>query len=138
MRDLFDRLVHYGRFFFSSCGVTIGALLQPATPFDPETEELHTVILTADYVSLLLAPILAEICAREAPRVVFEFGFGCYPAPHRRSGGDRFSDRVARLRVGALPLWRDEVVCLATARNSAICRASARKHSVGCAKSPFR
>ena len=27
----------------------IGALLQPATPFDPETEELHTVILTADF-----------------------------------------------------------------------------------------
>src|SRR5690348_15283999 len=41
-------------------------LLRPQRPFDPAGEELHVVISTADYVALLLAPILAEIAAIEA------------------------------------------------------------------------
>src|SRR3990167_5936989 len=48
-------------------------LLKPAGPFDPATEAVHLVVNTADYVTQLLAPILAEICAREAPHVVLEF-----------------------------------------------------------------
>jgi DNA-binding transcriptional LysR family regulator len=103
----------------------IGLLLRPPSPFDPASEELHVVIMTADYVSLLLAPILAEISAREAPGAVFEFV----------SGGARSIDDLASVdfliaprafghtlgkRIGALPLWHDEVVCLAAARNTAI------------------
>jgi DNA-binding transcriptional LysR family regulator len=103
----------------------IELLLQPTASFDPATEELRVVIQTADYVSLLLAPILAEICAREAPHVIFEFA----------SGGVRNIDDLTRLdfliaprafgrtlgkRIGAMPLWQDEVVCIAAARNPAI------------------
>jgi DNA-binding transcriptional LysR family regulator len=51
----------------------IDLLLRPANPFDPAIERAHLVITTADYVSLLLAPILAEICTAEAPQTVFEF-----------------------------------------------------------------
>jgi LysR family transcriptional regulator, nod-box dependent transcriptional activator len=103
----------------------IGLLLRPATPFDPAAEALNVVIMTADYVSLLLAPILAGICAREAPGIVVEFV----------SGGARSIDDLVAVdfliaprafghtlgkRIGAMPLWRDEVVCLAAARNTAI------------------
>jgi DNA-binding transcriptional LysR family regulator len=103
----------------------IGVLLRPATPFDPTAEALHVAIMTADYVSLLLAPILAGICAREAPGIVFEFV----------SGGARSIDDLAAVdfliaprafgqtlgkRIGAMPLWRDEVVCLAAACNTTI------------------
>src|SRR5262249_43808122 len=42
-------------------------------PFDPASEAGHLIINTADYVTQLLAPILSEICAREAPHVVLEF-----------------------------------------------------------------
>ena len=48
-------------------------LLKPAGPFDPASEPVHLVINTADYVTQLLAPILSEICAKEAPHVVLEF-----------------------------------------------------------------
>lgn len=83
------------------------------------------MILTADYVSLLLAPILAEICAREAPRVVFEFVSATPRRIDDLAGIDfliasRAFGHALGKRVGALPLWRDEVVCLAAARNSAI------------------
>jgi DNA-binding transcriptional LysR family regulator len=76
-------------------------------------------------VSLLLAPILAEICATEAPNVVFEF----------TAGGVRNADDLARVdfliaprafgdtlgkRVGTMPLWQDDVVCIAAARNTVI------------------
>ncbi|HJU14994.1 MAG TPA: LysR family transcriptional regulator [Stellaceae bacterium] len=103
----------------------IDSLLQPEAAFDPRTEELRVVIQTADYVSLLLAPILAGICATEAPQTVFEF----------TSGGVRNRDDLARLdfliaprafgrtlgkRIGAMPLWRDEVVCIAAVRNAAM------------------
>jgi DNA-binding transcriptional LysR family regulator len=103
----------------------IDRLLRPSTPFDPGTEDLHVVITTADYVSLLMAPILAEICATEAPNVVFEF----------IEGGVRNADDLARVdfmiaprafghtlgkRIGGMPLWQDDVVCIAAARNTAI------------------
>ena len=103
----------------------IDALLLPARPFDPATEALHVVITTADYVSLLLAPILLQICATEAPEVVFEF----------IEGGVRNADDLARVdffiaprayghtlgkRIGSMPLWQDDVVCIAAARNAAI------------------
>jgi LysR family transcriptional regulator, nod-box dependent transcriptional activator len=103
----------------------IGALLRPATPFDPLTEELRVVIMTADYVSLLLAPILAEICAREAPRIVFEFVSGGARSVDDLAGVDfliapRAFGHTLGKRIGAMPLWRDEVVCLAAARNTEI------------------
>ncbi len=103
----------------------IDSLLRPSRPFEPATEDLHVVITTADYVSLLLAPILAEICATEAPNVVFEF----------IEGGVRNADDLARVdfmiaprafghtlgkRLGAMPLWEDDVVCIAAARNTSI------------------
>jgi LysR family transcriptional regulator, nod-box dependent transcriptional activator len=103
----------------------IGALLRPATPFDPATEALRVAIMTADYVSLLLAPILAEICAREAPHVVFEFVSGGARNIDDLAGVDfliapRAFGQTLGKRIGALPLWRDEVVCLAAARNTQI------------------
>jgi LysR family transcriptional regulator, nod-box dependent transcriptional activator len=103
----------------------IGALLRPATPFDPATEPLRVAIMTADYVSLLLAPILAEICAREAPHVVFEFVSGGARNIDDLAGVDfliapRAFGQTLGKRIGALPLWRDEVVCLAAARNTQI------------------
>jgi DNA-binding transcriptional LysR family regulator len=100
-------------------------LLTPAGPFDPATEAVHLVINTADYVTQLLAPILAEICAREAPHVVLEFTWA----------GTRTAEDLARVdfmigprafgetlgkRIGRLPLWRDEMVCIAAAANEAI------------------
>lgn len=48
-------------------------MLMPRDPFDPATETAHIVINTADYVAQLLAPILSEICTREAPHVVLDF-----------------------------------------------------------------
>jgi DNA-binding transcriptional LysR family regulator len=103
----------------------IDSLLRPSRPFDPATEDLHVVITTADYVSLLLAPILAGICATEAPNIVFEFV----------EGGIRNADDLARVdfmiaprafghtlgkRIGSMPLWQDDVVCIAAARNTTI------------------
>jgi len=96
----------------------IDRLLLPVRPFDPASEALHVSIATADYATALLAPILAEICAAEAPRVVFEF----------ISAGVRTADDLARVdfligprafgrtlgkRIGSLPLWQDEMVCIA-------------------------
>ncbi len=103
----------------------IGELVRPARPFDPATEPLHVVITTADYVSLLLAPILAAMCTTEAPQAVFEF----------TGGAVRTADDLARVdfmisprafgqtfgkRIGSMPLWQDDVVCIAAARNTAI------------------
>ena len=104
---------------------TLGSLdhlLTPAGPFDPATESAHLVINTADYVTQLLAPILTEICAREAPHVVLDFAWS----------GTRTAEDLARVdfmigprafgetlgkRIGSLPLWRDEMVCIAAASN---------------------
>jgi LysR family transcriptional regulator, nod-box dependent transcriptional activator len=103
----------------------IDLLLRPASPFDAASEHLHVLITTADYVSVLLAPILAEMSAVEAPNVVFEFV----------QGGVRSIDDLARFdfliaprafgrtlgkRVGTASLWQDEVVCIAAARNTTI------------------
>jgi len=100
-------------------------LLMPAHPFDPASEAVHLVINTADYVTQLLAPILSEICAREAPHVVLEFTWS----------GTRNAEDLARVdfmigprafgqslgkRVGSLPLWRDEMACIVAADNKAI------------------
>src|SRR5262245_58861965 len=100
-------------------------LLTPAGPFDPATESVHLVINTADYVTQLLAPILTGICAREAPGVVLEFA----SATTRNADdlaevdfmiGPRAFGQTLGKRVGALPLWRDEMVCIAAASNRAV------------------
>jgi DNA-binding transcriptional LysR family regulator len=103
----------------------LDTLLKPAAPFDPANEAVHLVINTADYVTQLLAPILSEICALEAPHVVLEFTWR----------GTRNAEDLARLdfmigprafgqslgkKVGSLPLWRDEMVCIAAADNTTL------------------
>lgn len=100
-------------------------LLTPVSPFDPASESLRIVISTADYVSLLLAPLLARMCAAEAPRVVLEFTLA----------GVRNAEDLARLdfligprafgetlgkRTGSMPLWRDDMVCIAAAGNRVV------------------
>src|SRR5215468_11251628 len=100
-------------------------LLMPAHPFDPASEAVHLVINTADYVTQLLAPILSEICAREAPHVVLEFTWS----------GTRNAEDLARVdfmigprafgqalgkRIGSLPLWRDDMVCIAAMDNRSV------------------
>lgn len=103
----------------------IDGMLQPQQPFDPATEALHIVISTADYVSLLLAPTMAEICAREAPHVAFEFAQrGIVDAADL----DRIDFLIAPRafgetlgkRLGAMPLWQDEMVCIAPADKTGI------------------
>jgi DNA-binding transcriptional LysR family regulator len=103
----------------------LDGLLKPAGPFEPATEAVHLVINTADYVTQLLAPILSEICAREAPQVVLEFAL----VPVRRAedlaqvdfmiGPRAFGEALGK-RAGRLPLWRDEMVCIAAAGNRAM------------------
>lgn len=103
----------------------LDTLLKPAAPFDPASEAAHLVINTADYVTQLLAPILSEICAREAPHVVLDFTWT----------GTRTAEDLARIdfmigprafgrslgkKVGSLPLWRDEMVCIASSANTAL------------------
>jgi DNA-binding transcriptional LysR family regulator len=100
-------------------------LLRPTRPFDPASEAAHVVITTADYVSLLLAPILAEICAAEAPDVVLEFTeMGVRSAEDLARidfliGPRAFGETLGK-RIGAMPLWRDEIVCIAAADNKTI------------------
>ena len=100
-------------------------LLKPAGPFEPATEAVHLVINTADYVTQLLAPILAGICAREAPRVVLEFTWtGTRTAEDLSKvdfmiGPRAFGETLGK-RVSSLPLWRDEMVCIAAAANETI------------------
>ena len=100
-------------------------LLKPAGPFDPATEAVHLVINTADYVAQLLAPVLTGICAREAPHVVLEFTW----LPTRNAEdlalvdfmiGPRAFGQTLGKRSGSLPLWRDEMVCVASAANRAV------------------
>jgi len=103
----------------------LDALLKPAAPFDPATEAVHLVINTADYVTQLLAPILSEICAREAPHVVLEFTWtGTRTAEDLARvdfmiGPRAFGQRLGKM-LGSLPLWRDEMVCIAAANNAAL------------------
>jgi DNA-binding transcriptional LysR family regulator len=100
-------------------------LLKPAGRFDPATEAVHLVISTADYVTQLLAPILNDICASEAPNVALEF-----VERGTRNGtdltqidfmiGPRAFGETFGKRVGRLPLWRDDIVCIAAASNTAV------------------
>ena len=103
----------------------IDALLRPRSPFNAESEELRVVISTADYVALLLAPILAEIAATEAPNVVFEFVEGAVRNADDLSRvdfmiGPRPFGHTLGKRVGVMPLWQDDVVCIVGASNTAI------------------
>lgn len=97
-------------------------LLMPSSPFDPATETAHLVINTADYVTQLLAPILTEICAREAPQVVLEFTWTAMRNAEDLAkvdfmiGPRAFGEALGK-RIGALPLWRDDMVCIASAAN---------------------
>jgi DNA-binding transcriptional LysR family regulator len=103
----------------------LDTLLRPQRPFEPANEELHVVISTADYVALLLAPILAEIAAIEAPGVVFEFVAG---AVHHADDlalvdfmiGPRPFGQTLGKRIGVMPLWHDDVVCIVGASNRMI------------------
>jgi DNA-binding transcriptional LysR family regulator len=101
----------------------LDALLKPAAPFDPASEAVHLVINTADYVTQLLAPILSEICAREAPHVVLEFTWtGTRTAEDLARvdfmiGPRAFGQRLGK-KLGSLPLWRDEMVCIAAANRA--------------------
>ncbi|MBS0490203.1 MAG: LysR family transcriptional regulator [Proteobacteria bacterium] len=93
-------------------------LYEPPRPFDPRSERLRIVIRTADYVTVLLAPQLAKLCAREAPQVELLFleqtqgeaedrdqiDFFIVPRPVGRTFGKRM-ERMA--------LWRDDMVCIA-------------------------
>jgi DNA-binding transcriptional LysR family regulator len=103
----------------------IDSLLRPRRPFDPATEELHVIITTADYVALLLAPILGEISATEAPNVVFEFVAGAVNTADDLARvdfmiGPRAYGHALGKRIGTLPMWQDDVVCIAAARNTSI------------------
>lgn len=103
----------------------IDALLRPETPFDPATETAVFTITTADYASALLAPLLVEMCAAEAPGVVLEFVDTAFSGVEGLAKVDVFiPPRAFReslgKRVGWMPLWRDEVVCIASVGNSNI------------------
>jgi LysR family transcriptional regulator, nod-box dependent transcriptional activator len=103
----------------------LDVLLRPAVEFDPATEAVHLVINTADYVTQLLAPILNDICAREAPRVALEFvERGTRNAADLMQidfmiGPRAFGETFGK-RIGRLSLWRDDIVCVAAASNSAV------------------
>src|SRR5262249_30535509 len=89
----------------------LDALLRPQHPFEQASEELHVVISTADYVALLLAPILAEIAAIEAPGVVFEFVEGAVRNADDLARvdfmiGPRAFGQTLGKRIGAMPLWQ--------------------------------
>lgn len=98
------------------------ALLEPPKPFDPATENLRIVIKTADYVSVLLAPKLAKLCAAEAPHTELLFleqtraganemdhvDFVIAPRPVGQSYGKR---------IEHFPLWEDDMVCIAARRD---------------------
>ncbi|PZQ60220.1 MAG: hypothetical protein DI570_14765 [Phenylobacterium zucineum] len=101
----------------------LGGLLEPVERFDPMTEGLHVVIRTADYVSVILAPLLVRMCATEAPAVDFHFvdrsvnniddldtlDFFIVPRP---------LETVYGKTIGRLPMWRDEMVCIASGRDT--------------------
>jgi DNA-binding transcriptional LysR family regulator len=100
-------------------------LLMPTAPFDPTSEAVHLVITTADYVAQLLAPILTEICAREAPRVVLEFTWTATRSAEDLAKvdfmiGPRAFGQALGKRIGSLPLWRDDMVCIASSSNGSI------------------
>lgn len=97
-------------------------LLESPRPFDPAVERLRIVIKTADYVTVLLAPALAKLCAAEAPhtQVLFleqtrtfddeldHIDFMIAPRTYARTLGKR---------VNRMPLWQDEMACIASSRD---------------------
>jgi len=98
----------------------LGLLLEPALPFDPAAEPLLITINTADYVSVLMAPKLARICAAEAPRVSIRFAERAIAGPEGLDAVDfsivpRPFGQTLGKRVQRLPLWTDEMVCIAAA-----------------------
>jgi DNA-binding transcriptional LysR family regulator len=103
----------------------LDVLLTPAGQFEAATEAVHLVISTADYVIQLLAPVLNDICAREAPHVALEFiAAGTRNATDLTQIdfmiGPRAFGQTFGKRVGHLPLWRDDIVCIASANNAAV------------------
>lgn len=98
-------------------------LLQPPRPFDPKTEKLRIVIKTADYVTVLLAPQLAKLCAAEAPHVELMFlEQGPTESPDRDQVDffimPRPLGRTLGKRVGHMPLWRDEMTCIVASEDT--------------------
>jgi DNA-binding transcriptional LysR family regulator len=103
----------------------LDVILKPATPFDPAREAAHIVINTADYVIQLLAPVLSQMCAREAPNVVLEFTMGVTRSPDDLDKVDflitpRALGETFGKSVGRLALWRDEMVCIAAPDNASV------------------
>lgn len=100
----------------------LGELLEPRRPFDPSTEALRIVIKTADYVSVLLAPKLAKLCAVEAPFTELLFLEQTRAGAHELDHVDfviapRPVGRIYGKRVEHLPIWRDEMVCIASRKD---------------------
>lgn len=100
-------------------------MLTPSLPFDPATETAHILISTADYVTQLLAPILTEMCAREAPHIVLDFTLVDIGNVEELAKvdfmiGPRARGQALGKRLGSLPLWRDEMVCIASAANETL------------------
>jgi DNA-binding transcriptional LysR family regulator len=100
----------------------LGLLLESAQTFDPSTERLHIVITTADYVSILMAPQLAKFCNAEAPQCDFLFVERPIRGPEDLDGVDfmiapRPFGHTFGKRVERMPLWRDEMVCIASAHD---------------------
>jgi DNA-binding transcriptional LysR family regulator len=101
----------------------LGVFLEPVERFDPLSEPLHIVIRTADYVSVILAPLLVQMCAEEAPGVDFHFvdrsvgnleqldtlDFFIVPRPLATTLGKT---------IGSMPLWRDEMTCIVSDKDS--------------------
>jgi DNA-binding transcriptional LysR family regulator len=96
----------------------LGALIEPAQAFDPSCEPLHVVIATADYVSVLIAPLIARICAAEAPGcdVLFVDRAGDLDAVDFMIAPRPFGRTLGK-RIPAMPLWRDDMACIASARD---------------------
>jgi DNA-binding transcriptional LysR family regulator len=96
----------------------LGVLLEPAAEFDPAQEALRIVINTADYVSVLVAPELMRLCAQEAPKADIQFVERAFAGVDDM---DSLDFTIAPRRFGAalgsrferMPLWRDEMVCIA-------------------------
>ena len=137
LREVFDddlilsrgseaRLSERGRSLVRPLAALLGdldLLLEPPRPFDPQTEHLRIVFKTADYVSVLLAPKLAKICAAEAPHVELLFlepagagfdnpdqvDFSIVPRPV----GQTFGKRIEHMA-----LWSDDMACIASSRDT--------------------
>lgn len=98
-------------------------MLEPPQPFDPGAERLRIVIKTADYVSVLLAPQLAKLCAIEAPHTELLF------LEQTRSGLDELEKidffiaprslaATFGKRAEKAPLWQDEMVCIVAVKDN--------------------